>query len=229
MKQTRVLPVKSRRTQDERSRQTRKLLIEAAIDTLIEAGYAKTTVMAISERAGVSRGAQLHHFATKSDLIVAATRELFAAFVRHVRNLAQAVSAGQLDLDGFVDGCWNEIFKGRWFYASLQLISAARTEPELKRSLQPAIQDLHRALDEIWQGFFRETELSAARVDTLFNLTLCLFRGMAVQAVLREDPAYYKELLGVWKEILPQLVVGQGTALPLDGISAGKKRRTASR
>lgn len=210
MSRTKPSPARPRRTQEERRQRTRQALIEATIDTLIEAGYSNTTVAAISERAGVSRGAQLHHFSTKSELIVAATRELFAAFVRHVRNLAEDVAASKLDLGGFIDGCWNEIFRGRWFYASLQLISAARTEPELKRSLQPAIQDLHRALDEIWQSFFHESELSASRVDTLFNLTLCLFRGMAVQAVLREDRAYYDEMLDAWKEILPKLVVQPG-------------------
>ncbi len=195
-----------RRTQEERRQRTRRALIDATIDTLIETGYANTTIALVAARAGLSRGALLHYFPSKGELIIGATEDLFAAFVSAIRERAERVSTSELDLGGFLDDCWEEIFKGRWFYASLQLISAARTEPLLKRSLQPAIQNLHRLLDEIWRTFFHETHLSAARIDTLLNMTLNLMRGMAVQAVLRDDPSYYRELLETWKDILPMLV-----------------------
>ena len=55
----------TRRSQAERSASTRALLLDATIDSLVEDGYASTTTTGIADRAGVSRGAQMHHFASK--------------------------------------------------------------------------------------------------------------------------------------------------------------------
>ena len=65
------------RTQQERSTRARALLLDATIDCLVELGYAHTTVIEISERAGVSRGAQQHHFTTKAELMTSALEHLF--------------------------------------------------------------------------------------------------------------------------------------------------------
>lgn len=195
-----------RRTQEERSESTQRLLLEATLDSLIELGYAKSTTQRIADKAGLTRGAQLHHYPNKQDLVVAATDFLFKSFIDDVEVLAKSMRGNELDLDGFIEGVWERFFAGRFFYASLELIVAARSDATLKQSLAPLIRELHRGLDEIWNRYFRRTGLSAARIDTLLNLTLCLFRGMAVQAVLREDPAYYRELVNAWKDILPKLV-----------------------
>ena len=53
-----------RQPQQDRSRATRKRLLEAAIECLAELGWTGTTVAIVAERAGVSRGAAQHHFPT---------------------------------------------------------------------------------------------------------------------------------------------------------------------
>src|SRR5687768_9891437 len=65
-----------RRTQEERSAETRGRLLDATIDCLIDLGYSATTTTVIAERAGLSRGAQLHHFPTKAELVSAAVEHL---------------------------------------------------------------------------------------------------------------------------------------------------------
>src|SRR5436190_18849808 len=65
-----------RRTQAERRATTRTALLDATIDCLVEEGYAGTTTTRIVERAGVSRGAQVHHFPTKAELVAEAVRHL---------------------------------------------------------------------------------------------------------------------------------------------------------
>jgi len=55
---------KPRLKQDEKSAETRRRLLDAAILCVIERGYANTTGSEIAERAGLSRGAQLYHFPT---------------------------------------------------------------------------------------------------------------------------------------------------------------------
>src|SRR5712664_3809714 len=69
--------VAHRRTQEERSAATRGRLLDATLECLSELGYARTTTTEIAERGGVSRGAQLHHFPTKSELVTEAMGHLF--------------------------------------------------------------------------------------------------------------------------------------------------------
>ncbi|MFE3702109.1 TetR/AcrR family transcriptional regulator, partial [Nocardia tengchongensis] len=65
-----------RRTQEQRSTETRTRLLDATIECLVEYGYAGTTTPRVAERAGVTRGAQVHHFGSKSELVVAAISHL---------------------------------------------------------------------------------------------------------------------------------------------------------
>lgn len=61
----------ARRTQAERSTATRTALFDAAIACLYELGYGATSTVVVAARAGVSRGAMLHHFPSKADLMLA--------------------------------------------------------------------------------------------------------------------------------------------------------------
>ena len=65
-----------RRSQAERSASTREALLDATIACLVEDGYASTTTSRVAERAGVSRGAHLHHFQTRQALLAAAMEHL---------------------------------------------------------------------------------------------------------------------------------------------------------
>ena len=82
---------RTRRTQEERSAETRTRLLEATIESLGEVGYASTTTTGVCERAGVSRGSQVHHFPRKQDLVVAAVAHLAAKNVRVLRERAAAL------------------------------------------------------------------------------------------------------------------------------------------
>lgn len=68
---------RARLTQDEKTAETRRRLLDAAIVCLIDRGYANTTTSEIAERAGLSRGAQLYHFPTKEELLTRAVEHLF--------------------------------------------------------------------------------------------------------------------------------------------------------
>ena len=204
-----------RRTQQERSSETRLQLLEATLNCIMERGLAGTTTTAISNYAGVSRGAQLHHYPNRLELITAATEHLFTSFADDVELLAQRAGDPSYGLSGFLDGLWDQMFRGRFFFASLELIVAARSDPVLHSKLVPLIRNLHGRLDATWQGFFERTGLTQARVETLLNMTLCLMRGMAVQTVLREDPPYYQEMIESWESILKAFIrQSEGSGLP---------------
>ena len=60
-----------RRTQAERSATTRARILKAAVNCLYRNGYGATTTVSVAASAKVSRGAMLHHFPSKADLMLA--------------------------------------------------------------------------------------------------------------------------------------------------------------
>src|SRR4029078_9745926 len=76
------------RTQQQRRDETRRALLDAAVESLIEGGFARTTTLEVQRRADVSRGALLHHFPSKAELLVAAVDHLAEMRARELKQLA---------------------------------------------------------------------------------------------------------------------------------------------
>src|SRR5262245_58479594 len=80
-----------RRTNEERSAETRGRLIDATIDLLYSSGYAATTTISVAKRAGVSRGAMMHHFRSRAELLLTVAEHILAQQRRErVEGLANA-------------------------------------------------------------------------------------------------------------------------------------------
>ncbi|GJD48940.1 HTH-type transcriptional regulator CymR [Methylobacterium crusticola] len=190
-----------------RSIATRERLIRATLDEMFEVGYHAATTHQIAERARVSRGALLHHFPTRADIILAAMETLLEEGTAEIRATSEAVRDGRVPLPGFVDFLWG-LFSGRFFYLSLEMITEARNDPDLRDRMIPVVRHFHEALDGIWVAFCDAETRPAREARIILNLTVCLMRGMGVQTVLRTDPDYFGDLLEAWKALLPQMVGG---------------------
>src|SRR5687767_11222771 len=124
-----------RRTQEERSHATRTQLLDATIECLYELGYSNTTTTEIANRAGVSRGAQLHHFPTKISLVTTALDHVFQRRHREFREAIEKLPAGADRIGAAIDLLW-EMISSPTYYAWLELVVAARTDPELREKVQ---------------------------------------------------------------------------------------------
>jgi AcrR family transcriptional regulator len=197
-----------RRTQEERSAETRARLLDATIASLVEVGYANTTTTAVCERAGVSRGAQVHHFPRKQDLVVAAVAHLAARRATELRRRAEALPAasGPARLDALLD-LVTEAFGGPLFDAALELWVAARTDAELHRSLLQFERVAGRGLASLWREVAGDLA-AAERFDAMLQLTMHLARGMALQKILRSDDSARRQLLQVWREMVANTLRG---------------------
>jgi AcrR family transcriptional regulator len=193
--------IRPRRTQEERSAETRARLLEATIESLIEVGYASTTTTAVCERAGVSRGAQVHHFPRKQDLVVAAVAHLAA---KHVPVLRERAVALRLDANedrlGAVIDLVADTFGGSLFTAALELWVAARTDAELHRALIPFERGAGRGLVSLWREIAGDLA-THPRFDAVLELTMHLARGMALQKILRDDDAARRRALDAWRQM----------------------------
>ncbi|MGI8754954.1 MAG: TetR/AcrR family transcriptional regulator [Acidimicrobiales bacterium] len=120
-----------RRTQAERTATTRTALLEATVAALAEHGYARASTADIARRAGVSRGAQLHHFPAKLDLVSAALDHVFAEREAEFRRRFTQRPPSERTQAGAVAALW-EINQGPEHLAFMELLTAARTDSELR-------------------------------------------------------------------------------------------------
>ncbi len=118
----------------ERSLATRAALLDAAIECLVDRGYAATTTIETARRAGVSRGAQLHHFPTKAQLLATAVEHLFDRRCAEFMDAFAAIDPDADRLDAAIDLLWS-MFQGPAFVAWSELWMAARTDPDLAASV----------------------------------------------------------------------------------------------
>src|SRR4051812_29958628 len=125
------------RTQAQRRDDMRKALLDAAVASLIEVGFARTTTIEVQRKAGVSRGALLHHFPSKAELMVATIGHLAEMRGRDLKRRAADLPAGPARTAAVLDLLW-ESFAGPMFQVAIELRAAARTDPDLRSVLTPA-------------------------------------------------------------------------------------------
>jgi AcrR family transcriptional regulator len=172
------------------------------VECLAELGWSGTTTTVIAERAGVSRGAQLHHYRTKADLVVAAIGHLAELRGQEMRRAAlpqgQNRTAAVLELLA-------TYHTSHLFTAALEVWVAARTDPELRNALVPVEakvgREVHRHAVEMLGADERQPGVREA-----VQATLDLMRGLGVASLLTDDSARRRRVLDQWARTLDQLL-----------------------
>ena len=176
----------------------RQRLLEATVDCLVEHGYAGTSTTLVSRRAGVSRGAQLHHFPTKHDLVVAAIEHLTELRGAELQTAAAQIPDGnkRQTLQMLADH-----FTSPVFIAALELWVAARTDEELRRAVGPLERRVGRQVHQLAVSALDADE-TVPGTRELIQATLDLVRGLGLADTLTNDAARRKRILDRWAGVL---------------------------
>lgn len=174
-------------------------LMEATVDSLVELGWAGTSTTVVSQRAGVSRGAQLHHFPSKQALVVAAVEHLTER-----RRVRMADAVGDLPAEGRTRAVLDVLaaqFTSPVFFAALELWVAARTDTELRTAVAP----LERRIGRETHAY--AVELLGVDEDhgsnrALVQATLDLLRGLGLAGTLSDDSRRRAAVLDAWATTL---------------------------
>jgi AcrR family transcriptional regulator len=194
------------RRQEERSATTRRVLLEATVECLAEVGYIGTTSAAVAEKAGLSRGAQLHHFGTRDQLVVAAVEHLAHKRLTLVHEALAALSTAttgvekraphQVELQEAALGLLADALSGPLYAATLELWVAARSHPDLRAQLIPAEERVNDELAQICRSYVTDDPVS-------IRLTLDVLLGRGVSSLLAPHPDHRQEqVLAAWAQLL---------------------------
>ncbi len=191
-----------RRTQKERREETRQRLLDVTLECMAELGYAGTTTTMVAERAGLSRGAQLHHFGNKPELVAAALEHLFEC---RIREFEAAVNSLPEDADitaTVFDMLWT-IVSGETFHAYMELTIAARTDPELRQLMTTLSARFDKEVDRIFNELFQQTDDSAGFFDLAWTAIFALMEGLAFEKIIRPDDPLIDGVITALKQLAP--------------------------
>jgi AcrR family transcriptional regulator len=208
------MPVRAPRTQQQRRDETRRALLDAAVESLIQVGFARTTTLEVQRRAEVSRGALLHHFPSKAELLVAAVDHLAEMRARELKALSAQLPPGKSRerTDAVIELLW-QCFSGTFFQVAMELRTAARTDPELRPVLATAELALRERIIAQARTLFGKDVAEHPGLERALDLTLQLMIGAAMSAVLHtnnaESAGHAKRLdslIDDWKDLFPTVL-----------------------
>ncbi|MBE7447974.1 MAG: TetR family transcriptional regulator [Kofleriaceae bacterium] len=193
------------RTQAQRRDETRAALLDAAVASLVAGGFARTTTLEVQRRAGVSRGALLHHFPSKAELLVATIAHLAEMRGRDLRQRAASLPTGPARIEAVLDLLW-ECFAGPLFQVSLELRAAARTDAELRAPLVSAERAVHERILHQAAALFGPEVAGRPGFAAAMDLTLHLMMGAAMTTLTHSDEPRVATRIHQWKTLFPTLL-----------------------
>lgn len=172
-----------------RSRATRAKILDATIECLVQRGYAGTSTTEIGGRAGVSQGALFKHFGSKLDLLAAAVERLFEAMVAdYQRQLAALATRAPEERLAAAIRLLRETFAEPRLQAAFELYVAARTDPDLRAVIEPALRAHRDNLRSVARTLFPAEALRNPDFDAVVDVVLDTMQGAALGAVVLPDP-----------------------------------------
>ncbi len=192
-------PPRLRRSQESRSRATQDRLLEATIRCLAEVGYGRLTTSLVCDRAGLTRGAQMHHFPTKALLVRAAVERLSATVVAAYDAQMALVGPDEDPIEAFCDGIWQTL-EGPLFETGLELLVAARTDPELRPSVELAAEQLREITEARVVSVAAQAKPSnPGPLAERLRLGPHLIQAFGLDGVLSQRTARNRRLFDLWK------------------------------
>lgn len=201
----------ARRTQAQRSAAMQARLLDATVECLVSYGYGGTTTQRVAELAGATRGAQVHHFRSKEDLVVAAIEHLAQQRVQAaIRDLSR-LKGGTDPVSTVLDFLW-ESHQGRLFAATLELWVAARTDPALAKQIQRVEPVVDGALIAAITQLMPEHP-APKEIRNVVYTAMDALRGILIADFVDHDPARVRRR---WNRACVHLREIAASALPAD-------------
>lgn len=169
-----------------KSENTQRVILKSAVECIFRLGYARASTKVIADHAKVSRGAMVHHFPSKSDLMEAVVEYLIEqrikAFTTEVKKLKQEESRQQQGLDLY----WDHL-KSKYYTVYHELTVASRTDKELHKVMRNCTRELEESWEKTIMSLFPEWQGAAELFDLAMDLVQFSYEGMILNHLSHDD------------------------------------------
>jgi AcrR family transcriptional regulator len=221
---------RTRKTQEQRRRETREAVLDAAVQLLTEADYARFSAARVATQAGVSRGALERYFPTKNDLLVAVTQHVMDTAIADTKLLAargpkqsDPIHRFLLDSEHFF---FSPVYRGM-----VELAIAARGDAELAEAHDAIVARSRADLDRVWLETLVAAGFPRRNAALFVDLTHYLLRGVFMVDTWLPYKPNRRALLDAWSELAPRILgdASKAPARPGPARKVVRARRNATK
>ena len=197
---------RTRRTQTERSEATKRRVLEAAARLIVRKGYAELRVADIAAEAGVSIGAQLHHFPSKDALVLAVIEHCFAEAGQTSRRRAAArADSGAILQDLIADA--KDFFFSEHFLIAINIVLSTLSPSSVGSEVLEISRRARLPVEEAWRDALLASGFPPELTGDVLTLTLCIVRGFSVRRLWDDDRQSQDRCLSLWRDMVQLLLV----------------------
>ena len=204
---------------DDKFNERRAELGEAALQTLAELGYARTSLREIAQNSEFSHGVLHYYFEDKLDLILCSVRQYKARCVKRYDEVTTTSTTYEELLEGFAAALGDTLRKE----ASLhRLWYDLRAQSLFEAAFRADVAEIDKSLEKmIWRVLSRFAELTGAPVNVPSSVAYAIFDGLFQQGLLKHLSGDKKAVAAMQSNV--RLVVSQLVPVPV----ATKRRKPA--
>lgn len=191
----------------ERSRRTQQHVLDAAVEVLIEHGYAGASTLRIQERAGVSRGRLLHQYPQRDALLVAAVQHLVQARLAAQRERTDWPTDPGERIDAAIGELWQGYQQG-FFWAATELWLAARHHRALADALRPLEHALGQDIRRSTDAMFGPDLAAHPHYPAVRELVTTSMRGVALTYSFAPRDPHTDPQLAAWRQVARRELLG---------------------
>jgi AcrR family transcriptional regulator len=204
------------RKRDDKFAERRAELGEAALQTLAELGYARTSLREIAQNSEFSHGVLHYYFTDKVDLILCSVRQYKARCVKRYDEVTTTASSFDELLDGFVAALGDTLRREAPLH---RLWYDLRAQSLFEKAFRADVAEIDKSLEKmIWRVLSRFAEITGEPVRAPSSVAYAMFDGLFQQALLKHLSGDRKAVATMQSNV--RLVVSQ-----LVGMPAPLKRR----
>jgi AcrR family transcriptional regulator len=192
----------ARRTQVQRTAETRAALFEAAVRVIDRHGYAAANNASIADEAGVSRGAITHHFGTRAAFMAEIVRWVFdqeTAFFREIAAAGEGARASDWPML-----LW-KVFSRPSGVAVLEILVASRSDAELAELTKPT----QSAIERLGAANFLHHVDATASEMAVIRLVVWAIRGMTMGRAFIEGPGEMEDAVALFCRMVERAAPGE--------------------
>jgi AcrR family transcriptional regulator len=181
--------------------------LRAATEQLIaEVGVDAASAAAIALRCGVSRGAMLHHYPTRDELIIDTAAHFWERARDTVGDLAEDVGSGRTDVATFIGRLYEDVFRANALVTMLDLMVSGRSETKIGEAVNGILSELFASYENLGARAFKSSGLPPERIHVIITLIVSTLRGLRIQDNIHPDEARVRGVLATLVEAVEALL-----------------------
>jgi AcrR family transcriptional regulator len=178
----------------------RRRLLDAAVRVLRRRGYAGFRIAEVEAAAGVSRGAQTHHFPTKDELVIRALEHLFRNTQSRALKRAALIGKGDDVVQALLQDS-QEFFLGANFSVAFDLVTLGGKRSRISERVKQIARATRVPVERAWIKAAIRSGVPQGDAEDLVWMTINMVRGLAVRKLWQNDRRRFARLLEKWHRI----------------------------